>query len=62
MVKLRCVVVIDYVGDPEHYGTNDPKFMAEIDQTNLRHDPNLVVDMMFDPQYRVAIGVLPLEG
>jgi len=61
MVKLRMVVVIDYLADPEHYGTNDTKLMAEMDQVNARHNPNIIFDMMFDERCAVAIGVKPLE-
>ncbi len=51
-VPLRLTVVIDYDGEPEHYGlTPDggpltPTDMARIDKENIDRDPTVILDLM----------------
>lgn len=37
-VPLRCVIIIDYTGNPLDYGTDDPIQMARLDQVQFAEE------------------------
>lgn len=59
-VKLSLHIVVTYDANPDHYGTDDPKKMAKIDQTSFRENSELIPEMLRD---RLAkIYVKPIHG
>jgi len=47
-MKTKLKIVIEYEADPEDYDTEDPKKMAEIDESNFREDPPSLMEMLCD--------------
>jgi hypothetical protein len=56
-VRLRATVVVEYDAHPDHYDTDDPAEMAEIDQKNWQGDPMLFWSSFEDEEYGVTVEV-----
>lgn len=62
MVRLRTTFVLQYEYDanPEDYGVTDPYDMAEIDATNWKNDPMIILDMAYENGHIPTIIVEPV--
>lgn len=61
-VRLRLTIVVDYEADPDHYETDDPVKMAEVDRENFIYDPPSLVDFLSGPGLVEELRVEPVEG
>ena len=54
-MKLRLRIIAEYDANPEHYGTDDPVKMAEIDISNLSNNPEDIASFLERNGYHIII-------
>jgi len=57
LVKIRVILVHEYLANPENYDTTDPEEMCQIDAENWRDVPESSYEAMFCPEDSVKIIV-----
>ena len=58
MVRLRATYTVEYLADPDDYGTSDPYAMAAIDAEGLNDDPGTLLDLGGQDDQDIVVEVV----